>query len=183
MGKKRGRAGVLNEVLEVLTARHSVRAFRPDPVPAGDVNLMLEAAVRAPSAGNRQPWFFVAVESRRVREGLARAAGQTFVASAPVCLVVCAEPERSAGVYGERGRRLYCYQDTAAATQNILLAATSLGLGACWVGAFDEDAVSRLLELPACFRPVALVPVGYPAGKQSCHCSRRDLAAVARFLR
>ena len=172
----------MNEVLAAITARHSVRRFTGDPVPAESVNLILEAARRAPSAGNLQPWFFVVVGNQGLKKGLARAAGQTFVAEAPLCLAVCAEPERSARVYGKRGRELYCYQDAAAATQNILLAAASLGLGACWVGAFDEAAVSEALRLPARLRPVALVAVGYPGPGQACGCSRRDLAEVAGFL-
>ena len=171
----------MNQVLGTIAARYSVRRFTGDPVPAESVNLILEAGRRAPSAGNLQPWYFVVVGKRGLQEGLARAAGQTFVASAPLCLAVCAEPERSARVYGRRGRDLYCYQDAAAATQNILLAAASLGLGACWVGAFDEDAVREVLHLPARLRPVALVPVGYPAPGQSGGGPRRDMAEVAMF--
>ncbi|MDA8335405.1 MAG: nitroreductase family protein [Peptococcaceae bacterium] len=172
----------MNEVLATIGVRRSVRRFTTDPVPVGSVKAILEAARRAPSAGNLQPWLFVVVENRRLKEGLARAAGQSFVASAPLCLAVCAEPERSARVYGQRGRDLYCYQDTAAAVQNALLAAASLGLGACWVGAFDEAVVGETLGLASGLRPVALVPVGYPAPERAGGTTRRDMGEVAVFL-
>jgi nitroreductase len=98
----------------------------------------------------------------KVREDLAKAAfGQSFLKEAPVDIVVCVEPERSATRYGERGAELYCFQDTAAAAQNILLMAEGLGLSTCWVGAFDEKAVSQILEIPSGRRPVAIIPVGY----------------------
>ena len=120
--------------------------------------------IRAPSAGNRQPWHFYVVTNETVKNGLAGAAyGQEFVSQAPVVIVVCALPSMSADVYNERGRNLYCIQDTAAAIENLLLAAESLGLGTCWVGAFDESHASRALKLPRERRPVGMVPVGRPA--------------------
>jgi nitroreductase len=77
-------------------------------------------------------------------------------------IVVCADENRSSTRYGKRGEMLYCIQDTAAATQNILLTAYSLGLGACWVGAFNEDEAKKALKTPKGTRPVAIIPVGYP---------------------
>ncbi|RLF23588.1 MAG: nitroreductase family protein, partial [Thermoprotei archaeon] len=91
------------------------------------------------------------------------ALGQMWIAEAPVVVVVCANIPRTAWRYGERGRSLYCLQDTAAAIQNMLLAAHALGYGTCWVGAFDEEEVSRILGLPDHVRPVAIVPIGKPA--------------------
>lgn len=126
------------------------------------IQRLLEAATLAPSAGNLQSWHFVVVRQAQLRADLARAAGQRFVGLAPVIVVVCADLARIGPYYGLRGRELYCLQDTAAAVENLLLAATALGLGACWVGAFAEGEVSRLLELPRHLRPVALVPVGFP---------------------
>ena len=91
------------------------------------------------------------------------AGGQSFVAEAPVVIVVCADAERSAEKYADRGRHLYCLQDTAAAMQNIMLAAEARGLGTCWIGAFDEGACSEVLDLPSNHRPVAMTPVGVKA--------------------
>ena len=118
---------------QVIEERHSVRDFdagrdvRPEML-----QRILETAIRAPSAGNCQPWHFVVVRSEQTKGLLAQAAyGQWFVAQAPVVIVVCADPSRSARRYGSRGTQLYCLQDTAAATEHILLAVTALGLGAC----------------------------------------------------
>jgi nitroreductase len=142
--------------------RCSCRRFAPTPLSQNQIERILEAAVWAPSAGNIQPWRFIVVTSGDVRRHLARAAHQEFLAEAPVVIAVCAVPEESARRYGERGRSLYSLQDTAAATQNILLAAAGLGLASCWVGAFDETEAAAALEVPAAWRPVALVPLGHP---------------------
>ncbi len=90
---------------------------------------------------------------------------QKFIADAPVIYVVCAVPEESAERYQERGRTLYTLQDTAALSLNILYGAHLHGYGACWVGAFDEDAVSKTLNIPVDMRPVAMIPVGKIDGK------------------
>jgi nitroreductase len=139
---------------------------------------LLEAAVWAPNGGNLQPWRFVVVMDAELRGALAAAAyGQSFLATAPVVIAVCAVPEESARHYGERGRELYCLQDTAAAAENLLLAATEQGLGSCWVGAFDELRVAESLDLRIGWRPVALVTIGYPAEGEGRR-SRRTLEAV-----
>ncbi|MEM2850906.1 MAG: nitroreductase family protein [Candidatus Bathyarchaeia archaeon] len=155
-------------MLEAIKTRRSVRAFTNENVSEELLNKILDAARWAPSAGNLQPWEFVVVRDPKVKQGLAVAAlHQMFIAEAPVVIVVCANENRSAWGYGKRGVALYCIQDTAAATQNILLTAHSLGLGACWVGAFDEEAAKRVLAIPAGVRPVAIIPLGYPAEKPS----------------
>lgn len=143
---------------------------------------MLESAHLAPSAGNLEPWKFVVVKQEHLKEKLSEAAyGQDSLSSAPVCIVVCAEPDRSAAKYGERGAELYCLQDTAAAAQNILLTATGYGLGSCWVGAFDETAVRDSLGLDSGLRPVALIPVGYP-GEEVTEISRRPVDEVTLVM-
>jgi nitroreductase len=168
---------------ETIEKRHSVRSFLPEDVPEEDVRKILMAAIRAPSAGNRQPWHFYVVRNPQVKRKLAQAAlNQEFVAQAPVVIVVCAEPSRSAARYGSRGSELYCLQDTAAATEHILLAATALGYGSCWVGAFDEAGVAAVLNLPSNLRPVAMVPIGKPGREASARTSRRPLEEVCTFL-
>ena len=172
----------MQTVLKTITGRRSVRRFSPDPVPREVVEQLLEAAVHAPSAGNLQPWEFYVVWGKEQRVALAGAAlGQTFVAEAPVVIVVCAVPARAAERYGQRGLDLYCIQDTAAAVQNILLTATAHGLGTCWVGAFNEEAVRRSLNLAEGRRPVAIIPVGYPQ-RAPRDPGRRPVAEVAHFL-
>jgi nitroreductase len=152
------------DVLEAIVSRRSIRAFKPDPVPEQLLDQIWEAARWAPSAGNQQAREFVLVTDIRVKRQLCEAAlNQRFIEEAPVDIVVCAHEERSAQRYGERGRELYCLQDATAAVQNILLAAHALGLGACWVGAFNEQLVIYALTLPRNIRPIALIPIGYPA--------------------
>ena len=152
------------DVYEAIESRACVRSYTDEDVPGATVNKLLEAAVRAPTAGGIQPWRFFVVRKGGEKENLAEAAfGQSFVAQAPVVIVVCAELDVCAQGYGSRGQNLYAIQDTAAAVQNILLAVVAEGLGACWVGAFDEDAASRALALPPRIRPLAMVPVGHPA--------------------
>lgn len=167
----------------VIERRRSVRAYSgKTDVPKDAIDQVLHAALLAPSAGNRQPWRFVVVRDPRLRKALADAAyGQEFVAEAPVVIVVCAEPQRSASRYGRRGAELYCLQDTAAATEHILLAATALGFGTCWVGAFDESRAAESLQLPGQFRPVALIPLGKPASDGPRETSRRPFEEVVEY--
>ncbi|ACX52178.1 nitroreductase [Ammonifex degensii KC4] len=170
-------------VLEVIKKRCSVRQYKEDPVPRELIEQILEAARWAPSAGNLQPWFFYVITDAGRRRCLAAAAwGQKFVGEAPVLIVVCAEPQRSAQHYGERGRSLYCIQDTAAAIQNLLLAATAYGLGTCWVGAFDENQVRHCLGIPPERRPVAIVTLGYPQSWPEKRTSRRPLDEIVKFM-
>jgi SagB-type dehydrogenase family enzyme len=111
------------------------------------------------------------------------AGGQSFIAQAPVAIVVCTDAGRSAERYGERGTNLYCIQDTAAAVENILLAATALGLGACWVGAFDDSAVAGVLQLSATLHPVAIVPIGVAVRSTRRSSARRELYDVVTYVR
>jgi nitroreductase len=151
------------DVFEAIKSRRSVRAFSEERVSDKDLWKLLNAARMAPSAGNIQPWSFVVVRTSQIKRRLAEAAlNQHFIEEAPVVVVACADEERSKQGYGSRGEHLYCIQDTAAAVQNILLAAVALGLGACWVGAFHENEVRDALNIPAGLRPVAIVPVGWP---------------------
>ncbi|MCL5292132.1 MAG: nitroreductase family protein [Actinobacteria bacterium] len=168
------------ELYEAIHARQCIRSYGDGRIPDGVVERLLEAAVAAPSAGNLQSWRFYVVAEPRLKEGLARAARQRFVGQASHVIVVCADLVTAENGYGDRGRELYCFQDAAAATQNLFLAATAEGLAACWVGAFDEAAVSRLLDLPARFRPVALVPLGYPGGTTGRR-PRKPLSEVAEW--
>jgi len=151
------------DVIEAIKKRRSIRKFKEMPVPDEILKEILECARLAPSAGNRQPWVFVVVRDQTLKEKLVQAAGnQVFLAQAPVVIVVCGDAEVSGARYEDRGRTLYVIQDTAAAVTNIMLSATSFGLGTCWVGAFRESLVRDALDLPSNLRPLAMVPVGYP---------------------
>ncbi|MEM3673630.1 MAG: nitroreductase family protein [Candidatus Bathyarchaeia archaeon] len=169
------------DVFEAIKGRRSIRAFQSCDIPQEIVDRLIDAARWAPSAGNIQPWEFVIVRKLETKRSLAEAAlEQTFIEEAPVVIVVCADENRSSRGYGIRGKTLYCLQDTAAAIQNIHLAAYALGLGTCWVGAFKEDEVRKILKTPAGVRPVAIIPVGYPAEKPQPR-NRRPISQITHY--
>jgi nitroreductase len=154
------------ELKEAIDKRASVRGFTDDPVPDELVMEMLRLGAQAPSAGNLQARDFIVVRGTETKAKLAKAAfGQDFVERAPVVVVCCANLSRIRN-YGIRGTDLYCLQDVAASVENMMLYVTSQGLGSCWVGAFDEVQVSRILGLPENVRPVVLLPVGVPKEPQ-----------------
>jgi len=126
------------------------------------MNKIIETVNLAPSAGNLQAYEIIVVKDSRRKNELAKAAhGQNFVAEAPVCLVFLAYPERSSRKYGKRGSELYCLQDATIAVSYAQLAAAALGLVSTWVGAFDEEAVAKVVQAPRNKRPIAILPMGY----------------------
>ncbi len=170
------------DLLEAIKTRRSVRRFISTPIKSETIEAILEAGTKAPSAGNCQPWEFVIIRSAANKQALAAAAfGQDFVAEAPIVIVVCANTTRSMARYGHRGQELYCIQDTAAAIENILLAAHSLGLGACWVGAFDENMVAKQVRTPSDVRPVAIIPIGKAAATATSSVNRIQVEEVIHY--
>ncbi len=152
------------ETSQAIRERTSIRAFKSDPVPDSLIKELLELACQAPSAGNVQEWLFVVVRDKAVKEELARAAlEQDWIVGAPVVIVVCADLARIGRAYGERGINLYSIQDVANATMALMLAAWDRGLGTVWVGAFVERDVQNVLALPSTVRPLAIIPLGWPA--------------------
>lgn len=148
----------------VVHRRGMVRAFRPDPIDERTLQTVLTHARQAPSAGFTQPLEIVVVRDVRVKRALIAAAWeQGWAGASPVVLVVCADTRRSGAAYGERGIRRYAIIDAAFASLLILLSAVNEGLGACFVGAFDDDRVRSVLGLPAHVLPVGIIPVGVPA--------------------
>ena len=149
--------------LDVIATRTSVRAYRDCPVGADTVELLLRAAMAAPSAVNRQPWAFVVVDDRELLRELSGALPfAKMAAHAPLAVVVCGDLSRNPGASGD-----WWVMDASAASENLLLAAHALGLGAVWTGVYPRDerveAVRRVLGLPADVVPLNLIPVGYPA--------------------
>lgn len=145
--------------LELIYARRSIRHFTGEPVSRELEDELLRAAMAAPSARNMRPWHFVVVRERGTLDAIAEAHPHAaMLRQATLCLAVLGDPE----VYGE-----YWIQDCAAATQNILLAATGLGLGACWLGMHPREerkrAVRPLLSIPETMEILSLVAVGHPA--------------------
>ncbi len=170
---------------ELIKSRRSVREFTDQAIPEEAVGLLVDALLWAPSAGNLQSRKFYFVFNGDIRKKLAGAELKpnlgSFVATAPLVVVACAD-YAIATQYKERGKTLYCIQDTATSIQNLMLAAHDLGLATCWVGAFHEEQVKTVLQLSDNLRPVALVPVGYPARVPSAP-GRVSPTAAAEMVR
>jgi nitroreductase len=168
------------DLLEAIAKRRSIRTYKKESLPEGTVEKLIDAARLAPSAGNVQPWVFVVATTQETKTALAKASfGQKSLEQASVVIAVCVDERRAEESYGSRGKSLYCYQDTAAAIQNILLAACAMGLGTCWIGAFREEEIRRVINAPEEMRPIALIPVGYPNECPPAR-SRRPLSEVMR---
>lgn len=150
------------ETFECMQNRRSIRKYLPKDVEKEKIGAMIEFASLAPSAGNLNNWAFVIVRDPEKRKDIAECALQQYwIREAPVIIVICGDSNRAEKFYGVRGKRLYLMQDCAAAAQNMLLAATNMGLGACWVGAFEEEMLRKILTIPDNMRPQAIVTVGY----------------------
>ena len=168
------------EFFEVLKERRSIRFFKSSELKKDDLNRILLAANSAPSAGNLQSYEIILVRDKERREKLAKACfNQHFVAQAPVVLVFCANRERASVRYGKRGEKLYSVQDATIACSYAQLAATALGLGSCWVGAFDEDEVREIINAPHYIKPIAVLPIGY-ADEEPRPTPRRSLSDLVK---
>jgi nitroreductase len=154
------------EILEVLKKRHSVRKFKDKEIEKEKIQLILEAANSAPSAGNLQAREIFLVRNEQKKQELAEAAlGQDFIAETPIVLVFFANPQRSASKYGQRGEELYCIQDATLSAAYAWLQTIELDLGTCWVGAFDDETVKEVLGVKEDWQPIVILPIGYPDEK------------------
>lgn len=158
------------DVFEAIRARRSIRKYTPEAIPEKKLQMILEAARLAPSASNRQPWRFVLVQSKKLKKTLAQAANdQMFLADAAVIVVAVGDPEVSAKWHEK---------DTMIALEHMALAATALGYGTCWIGAFKEGTVKNLLHIPERVKVVALMPIGVPDEKPAAR-TRREPSEIS----
>jgi nitroreductase len=153
------------EFNEVVKKRKMIRQYEAEiPVPDYVVSKLIENAHRAPSAGHTQVQEFIIVKDSSIRSKLGDAAlGQSQVYDAAVLIVVCSNTSRSIDRYGKRGKKFYSIIDGAFASMLMLLTAVDEGIGACFVGAFEDDKVSKILELPEYVKPIGIITLGYPA--------------------
>lgn len=151
------------DTLECIKTRRSIRKFTEQPVEFDKLAKIMEAGSQAPSTGDIQNWRFILVtEKALIHDLYNHCFQQEVVFNAQAAIIVCGETDPAERLYGLRGKRLYTVQNCASATENMLLAAHALGLGACWIGAFDEDKVSTVFSIPGNARPQAIVAIGYP---------------------
>lgn len=147
---------------DLISSRHSVRAFKEKKLQEDAIKKILSSATRAASAGNLQSYQIFVVESKQAKHKLAWGAhDQSFVGDASVVFVFCADPKNSEKEYGARGRDLYCIQDATIACAFAQLAAHALGLATVWVGSFDERSVADIIKCDSWLRPVAMLVVGF----------------------
>jgi len=148
-------------VFEAILNRKSIRKYKEDPIPEEVLIRVLEAARWAPSGKNLQPWKFIIVREKHLRQKLAVASAyQSFMAAAPVIVVACGFPEEC---YAHMGRYMKSWPvDVAIALEHLILQAQEEGLGTCWIGSFEEEEVKALLHVPEKVRVLALTPLGYP---------------------
>ena len=149
------------KVLDVIQKRRSVRKYKEDPIPEKALMRVLEAARLAPSGKNFQPWKFIIVKDKALKEKLAQAsAGQFFMAEAPIIIVGCGFPDNC---YAGMGRYMKSWSvDVTIALEHLILQAQEEGLGTCWIGSFEEEEVKAILNIPENVKVLALTPLGYP---------------------
>jgi nitroreductase len=167
------------DAMETIAARFSVRAYRPDPVDDETLARVLEAGRLAPTAANRQPFRVIVLHTKDREKELARVYGPQWFSQAPLVLAVVALP-------GEAWRRMdgkhYADVDAAIVMDHMILAAASVGLGTCWIAAFDPSAARDVLGLPDEAEPIAFTPLGYPAQGAGAK-KRRPLETLVRYER
>ena len=152
------------DAMEAILTRRSVRQYTEGSISKDTIQSLLEAAMSAPSAGNQQPWQYVVIDDRNILDGITQVHPYSgMLKQAPLAIVVCGDMDREK-------HKGYWVQDCSAATQNLLIAARALGLGAVWLGVYPlEDRInglSRLLSLPGNIIPLAVISVGHPATEQ-----------------
>ena len=147
-------------LLNSIKERFSVRKFKDMEIESEKIDIILKAAQLAPSARNYQPWKFVVIRDKSLRNKLTDICkGQKFVSEAPITIAICCNNLDYTMTCGEKGYTI----DGAIAGEHIALQAVELGLGSCWIGAFYQDEMAKLINLPEDYRVVSLLPIGYPA--------------------
>jgi nitroreductase len=147
------------DVFTAIHQRRSVRAYKDTEVEEDKLKKILEVARLSPSSSNRQEWKFIVVKNKETKKNLANAAmGQSFIGEAPVVIVACGTDAKSIMLCGQPAHTV----DVSIACSFMILQACELGLGTCWIGAFKEDEVKRILKIPESVRVVAMTPLGYP---------------------
>jgi nitroreductase len=150
----------MTDLDKLVAQRYSVRTYKPDPVAEDDLEQILKDACLAPTAANRQAFRLIVVHTEGRTEELRRIYDRAWFVQAPLVICACAVPGES---WTRSDGKNYCDVDVAIVMDHLILAATSHGLGTCWIGAFDRDAACEVLGLPDGVEPIAFTPLGYAA--------------------
>jgi nitroreductase len=165
------------DVFTAINQRRSVRAYKAAEVEEEKLKEILEAARLSPSASNRQDWKFIVVRNKETRKKLAKAAfGQSFIGEAPAVIVACGTESKAIMACGQPAYTV----NVSIACAFMILQAYELGIGTCWIGAFKEDEVKKILKIPESVRVVAMIPLGYPDENPSER-SRKGLDQIVCF--
>ncbi len=167
------------EFSELIEKRYSVRAYKPDPVEDQVLNQVLEVARLAPTGGNRQPFQLIVIPTAGREAELRRIYDRDWFVQAPLVICACGIPAQS---WVRRDGKNYTDVDVAIVMDHLILAATSLGLGTCWIAAFDPTAAREVLGLPDGVEPIAFTPLGYPADQPKPK-KRKALSELVRHER
>ena len=160
----------------LLHARYSVRAYKQDAVEPDKLERVLQAASLAPTACNRQPFRLIVLETRGREAELGRIYHRPWFVQAPVIIAIVTLPDEA---WSRRDGANYAFVDAAIAFDHLILAATDLGLGTCWIAAFDPQAAREVLQLPESAVPVAFTPLGYPADQPGIK-KRKALSEIVK---
>jgi nitroreductase len=155
--------GLIMEYFELINKRHSVRSYMADIIEEEKLNKILDAARLAPTAANRQPFKIIVIHTEGHAEELKSIYGRDWFVQAPVIICVCSIPGKA---WVRSDSKNYSDVDAAIVMDHIVLAATALGLGTCWIGAFNIEAAKKVLGLEDGLEPVAFTPVGYPGSSE-----------------
>lgn len=148
------------EFQELITQRYSVRAYKPDNVPSNKLNKILEAARLAPTAANKQCFKLFVIKTAGYKEELKNIYNREWFVQAPYVIGICGIPEEN---WKRKDGKNYNDVDSAIVMDYLILSATALGLGTCWIGNFDSRVARKFLALPLGMEPIAFTPIGYPA--------------------
>ena len=162
---------------ELAKNRISVRGYKQKAVEDDKLQLVLEAGKDAPSAANRQPWYFIVVRDESKKEALSHAYAKEWFWKAPVIIIVCTEPAKA---WTRADGKSYADVDGAIAVDHMTLCAADIGLGTCWIGAFDPVIVKETLKLPEGIEPLAMTPLGYPDDEGRPK-TRKALSEIVRY--
>ena len=166
------------EFQELIAQRYSVRAYKPDDVPSNMIDKILEAARLAPTAANRQSFKLFVIKTAGFKDELKNIYHQEWFTQAPYVIGICGIPE---GNWIRKDGKNYADVDSAIVMDHVILAATNMGLGTCWIGAFDPNAARKFLDLSQEMEPIAFTPIGYPADHVRMK-KRKPIDKLVRYI-